>query len=619
MSDAQKLFGEGFALHQAGQAQSALACYDAALAADPGLVRAHYNRAVLLAVEGRSAEALAGLDATLSLAPRFAEALAARGNVLRALERLDEAVAMFDLASSLKPDPGFFNNRGGVLLRLKRNAEALASFDAALARAPEHHNAAINKVVALQALGRETEAIEVCETMLVRHPGDADFSGRLFCLAQSVCDWARMKPLERPIHESVEAGATFVQPFELLGAFDDPALQLRCARNHMRALPSAPVRHAGSHGNARIRIAYLSADYGEHATALLMARLFELHDRSRFEIIGLDFGPDPPGPMRIRLRTAFDQFHDIERMSDAEAARLIADLKIDIAVDLKGHTDGSRPQILSHRPAPVQAAYLGYPGTMGAGFIDYVIADPVVVPLDHQLFYDEKIVQLPHSYQATDDTRPLPNPPFRAEAGLPPDGFVFVSFNNHWKITQAVFDIWMRLLASLPGSVLWLLDGPGRHNLEQAAAARGIDPSRLVFAPRTGAQPHINRLALADLMLDTFPCNGHTTASDALWAGVPLVTCAGVTFASRVAASLLHAIGLDELVMANLSDYEALAFRLAHTSQALASLRARLAENRRREPLFDSRRFTRNLEKAYEAMHRRAAGGEVPESFVISD
>ena len=653
MDEGERLFREGFVLQQAGQAEAALARYDAvlaltpdhalsycnrglalwtlgrqadamaemtaALAAQPPLFLAHHSLGVMLASQGRAVEALTCFEAAMALSPHSAEALIGRGNALIALGRDEEALETFDRALRLKPDISAFNNRGGVLLRLKRHREALDNFEAALARAPDHANAALNRVITLQALGREDEAIIACEERLARNPDDEAFAVRLFCLAHAVCDWPRLKKLEPRICDSVRAGKALVEPFEILGVFDDPALQLRCAQNRVAALPlPPPLQNVGSYSHDRIRVAYLSADFSEHATALLAARLFELHDRTRFEIIAIDFSEEQASPMRARLKAAFDQFHSVRTMSAADTARLIATLEVDIAVDLKGHTAHSRPQILSYRPAPVQASWLGYPGSMGADFIDYVIADKVVAPFGHQPFFTEKIVHLPHSYQVNDDTRPLPSLPARQEAGLPEHGFVFGCFNNHWKITQEMFDLWLRLLVALPDSVLWLLEGPGRRNLERAAAARGIDPARLVFAPRVGLEPHLNRLGLTDLMLDTLPCNAHTTASDALWAGVPLITCAGASFAARVAASLLQAVGLDELVVTNLPDYQDMALGLARDPAALAVLRTRLAASRTQAPLFDSFGFTRDLEQAFEIMHRRAVRGEAPEPFAIA-
>ena len=351
-----------------------------------------------------------------------------------------------------------------------------------------------------------------------------------------------------------------------------------------------------------------------------MAELFERHDRERFEFTAVSFGIDDRTPMRQRLVRAFDHFHDVQNQSDQEVAQLLHDRQIDIAVDLKGYTQGSRPGILAYRPAPIQASYLGYPGTMGAPFIDYIIADKFVAPFEHQPFFAENIVHLPDSYQVNDTHRTIAaSAPTRQAAGLPEQGFVFCSFNNNWKITPDVFDVWMRLLRQVDGSVLWLLrDNEGsERNLRLGAQRRGVDPSRLIFADRVMPDEHLARQRLADLFLDTLPCNAHTTASDALWAGLPMLTCLGGTFAGRVAASLVNAAGLPELIATNLDEYEAQALRLAREPAHLAAIKTRLAQNRDTCSLFDSTRFARHIEAAYETMWQTWQRGEAPKSFNI--
>jgi predicted O-linked N-acetylglucosamine transferase (SPINDLY family) len=323
--------------------------------------------------------------------------------------------------------------------------------------------------------------------------------------------------------------------------------------------------------------------------------------------------------MRTRLKQGFERFIDVRAKSDAEIARLVRELEVDIAVDLKGYTSDARPAIFSHRPAPVQVNYLGFPGTMGAPFMDYLIADHVIVPEEHKPFYSEQIVWLPDTYQPNDRSRDIGAPIDRASVDLPEPGFVFCSFNNSYKIQPVIFDIWMRLLREVTGSVLWLLeDNPAAtHNLKREAASRGTDPRRLVFAPRFGQPEHLARQSLADLFLDALPYNAHTTASDALWMGLPIVTCAGSTLAGRVASSLLMAIGLPELVTDSLDEYEALALRLARDPAALAAIKSKLAANRESLPLFDIRRFTRHLEAAYTTMHERHVRGLPPAGFAV--
>jgi predicted O-linked N-acetylglucosamine transferase (SPINDLY family) len=351
-----------------------------------------------------------------------------------------------------------------------------------------------------------------------------------------------------------------------------------------------------------------------------MAELFERHDRNKFEILGISSGPDRRSEMRSRLIAAFDRFVDVRRLSDADVARLLREAEADIAVDLKGFTQNCRPSILAHRPAPIQVNYLGYPGTMGAEYIDYIVADEFVIPRDHQIHYSEKVVYLPDCYQVNDRKRKIAErPPARAEVGLPEHGFVFCCFNNNFKMTPRIFDIWMRLLQRVDQSVLWLLQGStaAESNLRREAQVRGINPSRLIFAPRMKLQQHLARHRLADLFLDTLPYNAHTTASDALWTGLPVVTCAGTTFAGRVAGSLLQAVGLPELVTNALEDYEALALRLATQQGLLQEIKGKLAKNRLTTPLFDTGRFCGHIEAAYTAMWDIHQRGEPPKAFMV--
>jgi len=374
-----------------------------------------------------------------------------------------------------------------------------------------------------------------------------------------------------------------------------------------------------AHG-AKIAIGYLSADYHSHATAWLIAELIEKHDRDRFAVFGYSYGPDDGSTTRRRLVGAFDRFVDMRNESFAAAAARIAADEVDILVDLKGYTQHARPGILSLRPAPIQVNYLGYPGTMGAEFMDYILVDDYIVPPDQQAFFSEKLVHLPDCYQVNDSGREIsPYSPTRQECNLPTNGIVFCSFNNSYKITPEIFDVWMRLLKAVPGSVLWLLEGNGfaPANLRSEAEARGVAGKRLVMAPREPLPEHLARHRLADLFLDTFPVNAHTTASDALWAGLPVLTIAGHTFASRVAGSLLRVVGLPELIATSLEDYEAMALRLVHEGERLADLRARLEANRKACGLFDGGRFARDLEKAYQTMWEIHACGAQPRSFAV--
>ena len=352
----------------------------------------------------------------------------------------------------------------------------------------------------------------------------------------------------------------------------------------------------------------------------MIAGLIEAHDKARFETTAISFGPDNQDPLRTRLKQSFDRFLDVSRNGDYETARLLKDLEIDIAVDLKGYTRGGRTGIFTFRPAPVQVNWLGFPGTLGLDYIDYIIADRFVIPEDAHAFYTEKVVYLPDSYHPTDGGRQISGKtPTRAEAGLPAGAFVFCSFNNNYKISPAVFDVWMRLLNQIEGSVLWLLEGSSAaaRNLRRSAQLRGVDPGRLVFAPRVQLDDHLARHRLAGLVLDSLPYNAHTTASDALWAGVPVVTCLGSTFVGRVAGSLLNAVGLPELITETFTEYEALALKLARDCGVLAALKAKLVRNRERFPLFDTDRLRRHIESAYQTMWERCQQGLPPASFTV--
>jgi predicted O-linked N-acetylglucosamine transferase (SPINDLY family) len=370
---------------------------------------------------------------------------------------------------------------------------------------------------------------------------------------------------------------------------------------------------------AKIRLGYYSADFYNHATCMLMAELFEKHDKSKFELFAFSFGPDIKDPMRARVEAAFDQFIDVSTMSDKEIAEFSRMLGIDIAIDLKGSTKDHRFGIFSYRAAPVQVSYLGYPGTMGAEYIDYLIADKTLIPEESQKFYTEKIAYMPHSYQVNDRSRVISDRVFtKQEVGLPEEGFVFACFNSNYKITPDVFDVWARILNSVEGSVLWLFEEnkTASANLRKEAQKRGLAQERLVFAPKMELSEHLARHKLADLFIDTLPCNAHTTASDALWAGLPVLTCMGESFASRVAASLLNAIEMPELITSSLEEYEELAIALGNDHQRVLALKQKLELNRLTTPLFDSSLFTKDIENLYVKMSQLSQSQMDPEILV---
>jgi predicted O-linked N-acetylglucosamine transferase (SPINDLY family) len=569
----ERIYDQALALHRAGRFGEADALYAQALVLKPDLVEAHNNRGAIRQMAGDWEGALACYDGALRHRPDYVEALANRGNCLIQLRRWPDALAAFDRTLQLSPGRvSALNGRAGTLSKLKRFPEALAAYGQL--HAADRQNP--------YALGGAAVA------------------------AMQMCDWAAVEKLRPAVEAGVARGSAIVPPFLFLGFSGDPALQLRCARNAIAelGLPAArPLWRGELYGHSRLRIGYLSADYCQHPVALLIARLIEAHDRSRFEVLGFSTGPDDGSAIRGRMAKAFDQFHDLRGHSADESAALIRRLEVDILIDLTGHTEGDHFAILNHRPAPMQVNWLGYPGTDGTPSLDYILADATVAPPGHEAFFSEKIVRLPDCYFPT-AYDPAPAAPSRAEAGLPETGFVFASFNNSWKITRDVFAAWLRLLTAVPGSLLWLLDANDafRGNLRRAVSAAGLDPARLIFAPRTDPDSHLARQQLADLMLDTAPYNGHMTTSDALWAGVPLVTVLGAAFAGRVAASQLQALGLPELITASLEDYETLALALACDRDRLGALRQKLAAARRTMPLFDTDRMRQNVEQALLAM-----------------
>jgi predicted O-linked N-acetylglucosamine transferase (SPINDLY family) len=555
----------------------------------PEFANAHNTLGVALVNQAKNEAALAAFRTAVELEPAHAEANANAANVLFTLDRPEEALAFAARALEAKPAIADVHlNHGLILHALKRYEEAVASFARAYRIAPD--------------------------TPYVL--------SSLIWSALHCCDWRTLEAHAGELREQVRAARVPAAPFTLVAASDSHAEQLECAARHVReALPARPpLRRGPPRAAGRIRLAYLSADFHEHATAHLAARLFELHDRQRFELIGVSCGPDDGSAMRARLARAFDHFIDVRGVSDEAAARRIAELEPVIAIDLKGHTAHARLGILAYRPAPLQVSYLGYPGTSAAPFIDYIIADRVVIRSEDEPFYSEKIAYLPNSYQVNDDAAAIAAAvPSREALGLPSEGFVFCCFNATYKVQPHFFDVWMRVLAQVPGSVLWLFDhgAAGNRNLQAAARERGIDAQRLVFAPRVEHAQHLARQRRADLFLDTLPYNAHTTASDALWAGLPVITCLGRTFAGRVAASLLGALDLRELVTTSLADYEALALALARDPRALAAVRDKLLRNRRSAPLFDSQRFCRDIERAYLHMWERHQRGEPPRSFEV--
>ena len=650
--DAEAHYRLGNALRSLNLLEDATICYGRAVAKHPGHVDAHNNLGNTLTDLHRPDQAVASYDRALSLRPEFVEALNNRGNALKQLGRLDEALASYDKALALRPDyVEAHSNRGSVFSMLQRFDEALANYDKALSLRPDYPAAHFNRANALKELYRAEEAVAAYDAVAAHFQGFAGFHvnrgnalrdlkrldealasyekalqlnpnydllrGTYLNIKMMLCDW---RSFERDLDgyaAAVLAGKRVTNPFVALSLVDSPELHRIAAQTYSDSVypaartPAPKERREGG----KIRVGYYSGDLHNHATGYLTAELFEKHDREKFEIYAFSFGPNVDDTMRRRLRPAFHKFVDIANTGDAAVAQLSRQAGIDIAVDLKGHTNGSRPGLFAQRCAPIQVSFLGYPGTMGASYVDYVIADRVVIPEASQGDFTEKVVYLPHSYQVNDSTRAIADEaPARKTLGLPKSGFVFCCFNNAYKILPATFDSWMRILRAVEGSVLWLLQShaTATANLRREAEARGVDGARLVLAGMVELREHLARCQQADLFLDTVPYNAHTTASDALWAGVPVLTLAGKSFASRVAASLLEAIQLPELIVRTGEDYETTAIELATNPARLGALRSKLGRNRATSPLFDGGLFARHLEAAFEAMQARARAGLPP-------
>lgn len=592
-----------------------------AVRVDPSNPHVLFNYANVLRALDKTDDALAWLAKAIALSPNFADAHLNRGAILMARQELHGAIAEFDRAIAIRPSSAAFANRGSVFQQLGQLDEALGSYQRAVELAPSdpQNHFALSEV--LTQMGRDDEAIGALERTIALNKTFPFALSKLVASRRKRADWRSFEHEQATLDEAVESGVA-IDPFTFFHASSSPARQLTCAKTYVANV--APER-AGEIPRtpppvSRLRVAYLSADFRNHATANLMAGVFEEHDRARFAVSAISYGPDDGSKMRDRLNAAFERFEDVSRLTDQDVVKLIRQLDIEVLVDLGGFTAGARPKILAHRAAPIQVNYLGFPGTMGASYIDYIMADRIVIPEGEQKYYAEKVVYLPDSYQATDAKRSLlPNVPARSEVGLAEDAFVYCAFNRTPKITPVLFDVWMRLLAKTAGSVLWLLDGDpiARENLKREAVARGIAAERIVFAPQVPADEHLARHQLADLYLDTLPYNAHTAASDALWAGLPVLSCLGTAFAGRVAASLLNAVGLPELVTRSLDEYESLALRIAHDSDLRAALKSKLATNRSTWPLFDTVGMTRHIEKAFNEMWRRHCAGEAPASFAV--
>jgi len=620
--------------------QEVEACYKKAIQLDQKHFEVYNNIGNFYQEVGRYEEAFENYDKAIQLEPNYAEAFSNKGNTLQKIGEYDKAIEMYEKALMIKPAyQEAWLNRGFALNKIKKFEAALESCDKAIAldsnnplawtdkgvilseqnnhaEAIKHYEKAIsvnekfaeafaNKASSLMEFKRYDEALQSYQTAYSIKPNLEYLLGDIVSLKLLLGEWGGLQDDVKKIITAIEADEKIINPFKLLSAVESPIDALRVAKNWTttKFAPKKLLQILKTHSHPKIRLGYFSADFRNHPVSFLAAELFELHDRDRFEVYAFSVRSAEPGDaMRERLVNAFDHFIDVEHKTDIEVAQLARELEIDIAIDLGGHTQFAPTGIMSYRAAPIQINYLGYPGTMGAPYMDYIIADPILIPPENQQFYSEKVIYLPNCYQPNDRKKVISPRKFtRAEVGLPEKGFVFCSFNNNFKILPQIFASWMNILKKVEGSVLWLLEdnSVAAENLRKEAQKAGVNPDRLIFAQRVPHAEHLARHELADLFLDTYPYNAHTTASDALWAGLPLITIQGSSFASRVASSLLTAVGLEELITQSNEQYEELAVNLAINMGTLALIKKQLNDNRLLSSLFDSKTLTKNIEDCY--------------------
>ena len=618
------LNNRGLALKELKRYEEALLCFDMAIAEKHDYVEAYLNRGVLSAELKHYDEALSWYDRAIAVKPDYAEAYFNRGNALKELKCYEDALLSYEKATVTKVDyTDAYLTWGALLGELTQFEAAVGVYKKFIAINPDYAGVHADCGVLYMKLKQYENAQHSYDRAFAINP-EADYLlGERVRSRMQICDWETFNSDLHLLLQKIDGHTKASIPFSVLALVDSMSLQKQVAVTFMEdkyPLTYSLPEIAKAVIQDKVCIGYYSADFHDHATAYLMAELFEHHDRSRFELIAFSFGPDKQNDsMRKRVVSAFDRFIDVRNYSDKEVALLSRELGVAIAVDLKGFTTNCRTGIFALRAAPIQVNYLGYPGTMGASYIDYLIADHILIPEESRQFYTEKIAYLPNSYQVNDRTRQISDRVFtREEFGLPKTGFVFCCFNNNYKITPSTFDGWMRLLKQVDGSVLWLLEDNAKaaEHLRREAVRRGVLSERLIFANRMVLPDHLARHRLADLFLDTSPYNAHTTASDALWAGLPVLTCIGESFASRVAASLLNAIQLPELITSTQAEYEALALELATNPKKLHTIKQKLEKNRLTTPLFDTGLFTGDIEKVYMAMYERYLADLPPEHIL---
>jgi predicted O-linked N-acetylglucosamine transferase (SPINDLY family) len=606
--DAEAWLHQGQCWGELDVGQKAIACYQRALEIAPGYYDALFSYGVVLQKQKKFEQAQQVYLQILDKVPEDFNTWVNYGTVLKELKQYQASLECFQKALAIQPEHVEVKvNCGRILRALEQDGKAKEMYLKALEQDENCIEALSQLGILMQDSGQIDKAIFYFKRVFELKPEEDFLLGALAYSKMKICDWSHLGEYIDYLEHSIKEGKAVATPGHMLALSGDAALHYQVAKIYANKEKISEIKEPVRYAHSRIRLAYFSADVHNHATMHLMSDLFELHNRIYFEIYVFSYGVDYQDEMRLKVMNMADHFFDVREKSDEEIVRLARECEIDIAVDLKGYTQEARPGIFARRVAAVQVNYLGYPGTLGADYMDYIVADPVVIPSDFQKHYQEKVVYLPYSYQVNSVQRKVSLKNYtRAELGLPAHGFVFCCFNNNYKITPLLFECWMRLLHQVPGSVLWLLEDNtfASENLRKVAVACGVDVNRLIFAPRLEMQEHLARQVCADLFLDTVPCNAHTTASDALWMGLPVLTCMMENFASRVAASLLCAIGLPELVTHSLEDYENLAVALAQDPQKIGWVKEKLIMHRRNLPLFDTFRYVHFLENAYKQMQQ---------------
>lgn len=606
----EAFLGRGNAFVEKKKYEESLKDFEKALELVPNFAIAHLNKGKALFELKKFDEALDCFNKTIYLSPNIAEAYINRGNVFKELGQYDQALLDYSRAIQINPNiEGAYSNRGCVLKKLKRYEEALDDLGIAIGLKSDYAEAYGNRGAVLQELMKFDEAlVNYDKAIALRFDIDYLLGAKLHA-QMHLCDWSDFENQVQSLVDNIELQKKVTDPFVLLSLVDAPDVHKAAAEIYVSDMNAKYEQSIGfkiAKNNKKIKIGYFSADFHGHATMHLMAELFEKHNKDKFELVAFSFGPTTNDKWQTRVKNAFDKFIDCSGLTDTEVAELSRKLGVDISVDLKGFTQDARAKVFAERAAPIQVSFLGYPGTLSAKYIDYLIADKIVIPEENHLFYTEKIAYLHDCYQPNCREREISRKPIsRSDFGLPETGIVFGSFNDNYKITPYVFESWMRILKSVKGSVLWVLasNATAESNLLCEAERHEVDPTRLIFAKKIPVEEHLSRLQLADLMLDTFPYGAHTTCSDALRVGLPVVTMAGKSFASRVAASLLTTMGCPDLITNSYAAYEDLVIHLSKNPDELSEIRTRIKCCVKDSALYDSTLFTRHLEILYQAMY----------------